>query len=630
MPRLSLPRRVALLAAAALSAAPLAAAIDDGLGKTPVMGFNSWTAFGSGVTAADLVGIGQYFGSSGLQAAGYNHINSDDGWSVDRGPDGRIVADPNKFPQGIPGVVQQLAALNLSFGIYSAASSVVCSGRPGSLYNEMIDAETFSSWNVSLVKYDNCGEYSLGNTRFTVFADAVASLGSKMIISTEPFSLVPNPTHAAFAHYYRTGNDINAAWSTILDRIDRNDKWAPFSGPGHFADPDMLQLNGLSDGELRAHFGLWALAKAPLILGFDPRKTTPSQLAIFSNPGAIAVNQDPLGVQARKLAVNGTLTPRFVGLAPCAAALQGPAPNGLPGPNGVTAAGLSWTATSLGDVNGTQAYLLVNNATGRCLGTRMYMGRITPLLVPCVSDISQDLTQAWALPTGAVRIGAIQSLAAVAATAAGQNPSNATVLSVANSTVYGTVHGSDDAPLLDAAYGITVLGLDVYTPEAPCQNRNCQDYVPQQSWYWSPRSRTVSLAMSSANMYRCFEGPCYLLTTHMPAPDQMCLSHVASISNDGVDPDTTTTGGADVWGGPLAGGAYVLGLLNRNDASSSPAPITASFSMLEDPAIGPSTSACVRELFSNTQLGVVTGQVTVTVPPHDLALLRVVPGATSC
>jgi len=90
---------------------------------------------------------------------------------------------------------------------------------------------------VGLVKNDNCGEYSYGNARFHVFADAVASLGSKMIISTEPFSLVPNPNQGRFAHYWRTGNDINANWQTILNRIDINDKWAPFAGPGHFNDP---------------------------------------------------------------------------------------------------------------------------------------------------------------------------------------------------------------------------------------------------------------------------------------------------------------------------------------------------------------------------------------------------------
>jgi hypothetical protein len=212
------------------------------------------------------------------------------------------------------------------------------------------------------------GEYSYGNARFHVFADAVASLGSEMIISTEPFSLVPSPTQARFAHYWRTGNDIGANWNTILNRIDINDKWASFAGPGHFNDPDMLQVGngGLSIEEDRAHFGLWAITKATLILGSKVSALSKEQLAIVGNKDVIAINQvrnaaplpplicrpssfssdgllrqaldkrkgtrthsltqsmafrctqDPLGVQAKKVAINGTLAPQFVGIAPCA------------------------------------------------------------------------------------------------------------------------------------------------------------------------------------------------------------------------------------------------------------------------------------------------------------------------
>ena len=221
---------------------PATAALDDGLCRTPIMGMNSWTAFGASVTEADLLNVGKFFVSSGLRKAGYRWINSDDGWDTHaRGADGRLQPDLKKFPDGISGLTKKLDAMNLSFGIYTAESSVVCSGRPGTLFQEYLDAATFDEWGVGLVKNDNCGEYSYGNARFHVFADAVASLGSKMIISTEPFSLVPGPTQARFAHYWRTGNDINANWNTILNRIDINDKWAAFAGPGHFNDPDVRQ-----------------------------------------------------------------------------------------------------------------------------------------------------------------------------------------------------------------------------------------------------------------------------------------------------------------------------------------------------------------------------------------------------
>ena len=576
--------------------------------------------------------IGQFLVSSGLRAAGFNHVNTDDGWDTySRNANGTLQPDPNKFPQGIIGVVQNLSTYNISFGIYSAASSVVCSGRPGTLYYEALDAQTFASWGVSLVKYDNCGEYSLGLPRFTAFADAVAATGQKMVISTEPFSLVPNNLHAEFAHYWRTGNDIDASWNTIIDRIDRNDKWQAYAGPGHFNDPDMLQVGngGLSDGENRAHFGLWAITKSPLILGSDLRKLTANQIQILSNTEVIAVNQDPLGIQAKKLAINGTLTPKFVGLTPCSNALLAPSPDGTPFANGVTPQTLTWTAISQGMVNGSQTYTIYHNATGRCLGTRYYVDHIAPMLVPCVENPQLDLTQSWIFPTGTVRLGALQNLAAVLSFQAGTNPSNATVLTVANTTIYGTIHGQDTFPLSDFTYGINKLTLAPYAPEPPCDNRNCQNYDPTQMWYISQKGQ-ISLGMAGPNMYRCFEGPCYVLTSHMPALDAFCLSSVASVSNDGLDPTTTTTGGYDIYGGPLSNNTYVFGVLNRNSVSSNPIPITVEFSMLEDPNINSNTQACVRELYSGTSLGVVTGSVTYTVPPHDLAILKVFPGATSC
>lgn len=136
-----------------------------------------------------------------------------------------------KFPEGIAGLTAALHAKGFKFGIYSAASSVVCSGNAGSLYHEQVDALTFAEWGVDMVKYDNCGEYSLGIARFNAFADAVAATGRPMLISTEPFLLTPNPMHASFAHMWRTGNDISADWGTILNRADMNARWAPFGGP---------------------------------------------------------------------------------------------------------------------------------------------------------------------------------------------------------------------------------------------------------------------------------------------------------------------------------------------------------------------------------------------------------------
>jgi hypothetical protein len=213
---------------------------------------------------------------------------------------------------------------------------------------------------------------------------------------------------------------------------------------------------------------------------------------------------------------------------------------------------------------------LVGNETGRCVGLREYIsGRTVPMLLACDDT---DMTQEWVFPTNTTRIGAILSASALNAGAV------ATALAVSNSTLYGPYkvhrntafslasqlpvqalfmvycagdsvggqHLKDSQPLLDGSYGEMWMELQPYQPEAPCDNRGCQDYSPSQSWYWSPRSGTVRLAAAPGSGDRCDEPGCYQLTSHLPAYDELCLARVASISNYGVDPTTDKTAGTDV------------------------------------------------------------------------------------
>ena len=439
-----------------------------------------------------------------------------------------------------------------------------------------------------------------------------------MVISTEPFSLVPNPSHRGFSNLWRTTNDINANLGTILDRADTNDKWASFAGPDSWNDPDMLEVGngGLTDGASRIHFGLWSLMKSPLILGTNLAKLSPSQLAIVSNKAVIAVNQDPLGIQARKLAVNGLPTPRFVGLSSCDGV------SSEPGYNGVSAASLVWTP--LPSTYNTSYVLLFNNETGRCLTMGPYFNYLTaPLLLPC--DPASP-AQAWMLPTGAVRLGALLWVPAVE----GNTSSGAAALTVGDSTLYGAPHGKD-ASLPDGNYGLANITLTPYAPEPACNSRSCDNYAPGQMWYWSPRSGKLMLGHFSANNYRCFGPNCYQLTGHLPTSAQLCLAHVLSYDgNVGTDPSGSVKPGEDVWGGPLSGvdtplGDFVFALVNRD---VNPRNITAAFSLLEVPGVDASTSFCGRELFANAPLGVVKGGVTVMVPAHDAAVVRLTTAAS--
>jgi alpha-galactosidase len=141
-------RAAGALLAAAAGVAP-AAALDNGLARTPPMGFNSWTAVGTGVSAQFLLEVAATLKANGLAAAGYEFVNTDDGWDVNsRDANGDLQADPAKFPGGIANLTDHLHGLGFKFGIYTAESSVVCSGRPGSLYAEARDAATFAAWGV--------------------------------------------------------------------------------------------------------------------------------------------------------------------------------------------------------------------------------------------------------------------------------------------------------------------------------------------------------------------------------------------------------------------------------------------------------------------------------------------------
>ena len=121
----------------------------------------------------------------------------------------QLRGDFKRFPSGMKALGDYVHAAGLSFAMYTAESSETCGGYPASKDYETIDAQTFASWGVSYVKNDNCGEYGLGNARFVAFADAANATGRSMFISTEPFLLVPNPSHATFSNSWRTTNDIN-------------------------------------------------------------------------------------------------------------------------------------------------------------------------------------------------------------------------------------------------------------------------------------------------------------------------------------------------------------------------------------------------------------------------------------
>jgi alpha-galactosidase len=253
--------------------------LDNGLGKTPQMGWNSWNKFGCNISEKLIIDTINALNSSGLAELGYRYINIDDCWQSSRHPNGTIIPDPVAFPHGIKPLADYAHSKGLKFGLYSDAGYYTCEKRPGSLGYEEIDAKTYAEWGVDYLKYDNCynndtkGMESI--VRYTKMRDALQKTGRNIFYSLcswgkDNVSMWGNN----IGNSWRTTRDIKDTYRSMTKNIDINDRWYQYAGPGGWNDPDMLEVGnyGMSLDEYRAHFGLWAITKAPLLIGCDVLK----------------------------------------------------------------------------------------------------------------------------------------------------------------------------------------------------------------------------------------------------------------------------------------------------------------------------------------------------------------------
>ncbi|KAF3433286.1 hypothetical protein FNV43_RR24388 [Rhamnella rubrinervis] len=284
--------------------------LNNGLARTPQMGWNSWNFFACNINETVIKETADALISTGLADLGYVHVNIDDCWSsLTRDSKGQLVPDPKTFPSGIKALSDYVHAKGLKLGIYSDAGAFTCQVRPGSLYHEIDDAEIFASWGVDYLKYDNC--YNLGIKpieRYPPMRDALNATGRTIFYSLCDWGEDDPALWAGkVGNSWRTTDDINDTWASMTTIADLNDKWAAYAGPGGWNDPDMLEVGngGMTFQEYKAHFSIWALMKAPLLIGCDVRNMTTETSEILSNKEVIAVNQDPLGVQGRKVDVSG-------------------------------------------------------------------------------------------------------------------------------------------------------------------------------------------------------------------------------------------------------------------------------------------------------------------------------------
>lgn len=289
----------------------------DGLALTPPMGWNSWNKFGCDVSEKLIRETADAMVESGMKDSGYEYVVIDDCWQVDRDENGNIIADPERFPSGMKALADYVHGKGLKFGIYSCAGTMTCQKRPGSRGYEFQDARQYAAWGVDYLKYDWCNHGNQSSeASYALMRDALKAAGRPIVFSicewgtTKPWLWAQD-----IGHLWRTTEDIQDCWDCKRDWggmgwthiLDLQVGLETYAGPGHWNDPDMLEVGngGLNPTECRAHFSLWCILAAPLMAGNDLRSMAPEIRDILINKEVIAVNQDALGLQGRKVRDDG-------------------------------------------------------------------------------------------------------------------------------------------------------------------------------------------------------------------------------------------------------------------------------------------------------------------------------------
>lgn len=319
-----------------LTFCPSVYSLNDHQALTPPMGFNTWNGFGCNINEALLVTTGQLMIQKhpadwegkelSLKIAGYTYVNIDDCWQASsRDAQGNPQCNSDKFPKGLKWLADTIHQMGLKIGIYSCAGTATCCNyfaafdtKNPDVGFDQIDANAYATWGIDYLKEDWCavpGEYTNAAGSQKLYArmrDALKTATSK---TGRPivFSLCNWGQYSVcewgdtIGHLWRMNGDITPTWTSIISNITNNSSGAQYAKPGAWNDPDMMEVgNGtLTLSENRAHFDLWCISAAPLILGNDLSKMSDSIFSVVSNREVIAVDQDSLGYQGRKVRTDG-------------------------------------------------------------------------------------------------------------------------------------------------------------------------------------------------------------------------------------------------------------------------------------------------------------------------------------
>jgi alpha-galactosidase len=287
--------------------------LDNGLARTPPMGWNSWNKFACDVNEQLIREMADAMVTSGMKDAGYVYLVIDDCWQIDRDAQGNILPDPQRFPSGMKALADYVHSRGLKFGLYSDAGTLTCQKRPGSRGYEFQDARRYAAWGVDYLKYDWCSTGTQNApASYSIMRDALLKAGRPIVFSIcEWGTSKPWLWAKDVGNLWRTTGDIQDCWDCkrdwggmgVVHVLDLQDGLESYAGPGHWNDPDMLEVGnqGMTITEYRAHFSLWCILAAPLMAGNDLRNMTNEVKEILTNREVIAVDQDSLGMQGRRV-----------------------------------------------------------------------------------------------------------------------------------------------------------------------------------------------------------------------------------------------------------------------------------------------------------------------------------------
>jgi alpha-galactosidase len=323
--------------------------VGDRIALTPPMGWSSWNCWGDAVSQERVLSSAHAMAKKGLREHGWTYVNIDDGWQGPRGGEFNAIQPNKKFPD-MKALADEIHALGLKFGLYSSPWRGTYAGYPGGSsdnadgtypwvvsgdVNEFYrlnrdpkasdakpnwvnwrfgahsfatqDARQWAQWGVDYLKYD---WFPNDVPHVAEMAGALRATGRDIVYSLSNTGLYDNAAdYMRLAQLWRTTGDIVDTWDSVCRNGFSQDRWAAYTGPGHWSDPDMLVLGKVGWGpdlhptrltpdEQYSHMSLWCLLASPLLLGCDLSQLDDFTLSLLTNDEVLAVNQDALGKQA--------------------------------------------------------------------------------------------------------------------------------------------------------------------------------------------------------------------------------------------------------------------------------------------------------------------------------------------